>query len=162
MVLLLFARGRSNKFLNVFFCGAAVVVVRPPITQPTRVLTQKKNRGMFLVVDDVRFNKSENVRGRTLTIRRMLCRGRVLYRIRFVSFGLALMPQKGAEGGDAQGWGGAVEDNVAFQFSLGPAKTAVVLTITEEVCMHIDTYRSSYDLYVHVMYACITHPELWR
>lgn len=41
---------------------------------------------------------------------------------------------KGAEGGDAQGWGGAVEDNVAFQFSLGPAKTAVVLVITEEVC----------------------------
>ncbi|CBJ31781.1 conserved unknown protein [Ectocarpus siliculosus] len=38
----------------------------------------------------------------------------------------------GGEGGEAEGWGGAMEDNVAFQFSLGPAKTAVVLTITEE------------------------------
>ncbi|CAM9530089.1 unnamed protein product, partial [Scytosiphon promiscuus] len=38
----------------------------------------------------------------------------------------------GMEGGEADGWAGAVEDNVAFQFSLGPAKTAVVLTITEE------------------------------
>lgn len=41
--------------------------------------------------------------------------------------------QNGTEGGEADGWAGAVEDNVAFQFSLGPAKTAVVLTITEEV-----------------------------
>lgn len=41
--------------------------------------------------------------------------------------------RKGGEGGEAEGWGGAMEDNVAFQFSLGPAKTAVVLTITEEV-----------------------------
>ena len=39
----------------------------------------------------------------------------------------------GVEGAAAGGenWGG-FEDNVAFQFSLGPAKTAVVLTITEE------------------------------
>ncbi|CAM9564326.1 unnamed protein product, partial [Hapterophycus canaliculatus] len=41
-------------------------------------------------------------------------------------------PPDGPEGGEADGWAGAVEDNVAFQFSLGPAKTAVVLTITEE------------------------------
>lgn len=41
--------------------------------------------------------------------------------------------QKGARGGE-EGWGGSIEDSVAFHFSLGPAKTAVVLVITEEVC----------------------------
>lgn len=41
--------------------------------------------------------------------------------------------QKGAEGGAGGDAWGAVEENVAFQFSLGPAKTAVLLTITEEV-----------------------------
>lgn len=48
---------------------------------------------------------------------------------------------KGGEGGEAEGWGGAMEDNVAFQFSLGPAKTAVVLTITEEVNARVHQQR---------------------
>lgn len=46
------------------------------------------------------------------------------------------LSQKSEDGAGGEGWG-SMEDNVAFQFSLGPAKSAVVLTIMEEVNLYL-------------------------